>query len=655
MSLLKQLLLSVSVAITAILIGTLGLSIGAARQYLDGQLQSQSENAVSALALSLSQPANQDPVTRELLMMALFDSGQFREIRLHDPAGQVLFERTNEAIQRHVPAWFSQMLPLSQPKGVREISNGWTQVGALSVVVDNRFAVQALWLSTLKMTALIVGAGLAWAVFVGVLLRWFRRVLREEVEAQVLRIGTQQVGPHAAESSRVWELASVSSAIAQTHTRVQQTNQAQLARIDSLELETHRDPITQLPNRKYFVNELNKALHNGAQAQGQVMLVRLRDLQAMNTSMPRTEVDAWLQNMGAQVQLLLQEGAAAGATAGAQLARLNGSDFALLLPGAAGPAAMQVVQNVRALLQSMAVALVDGRWSRWAFVLTAYAQQDTIKDVLSRLDQGLMQAESAGHDEVEYAEFSHAGAQTVLAGEGHWHSVLGDALAHAQQLQIAVQSVASVSLTDTDVRHEAALQLHDAQGHILGAPLFLPAAVRLGLSAQFDVQAIQRGLYWLAEHRDQTLVVRVSVPSLENPRFLPLVQALLGSSLAVELGDALQQLVLELDAHALELVPQVTMAFAAMAARAGVGVGLRRLDQAPKALLTLSQLPLRYVKLGGYYAQQSLENAGAQYLLEAMIHTAQAQGARIYITEAPSPEAAEWLRSKGASLPVVNV
>lgn len=648
MSLLKQLLLSVSVAILAILIGTLALSMGAARQYLDGQLQSQSENAVSALALSLSQPANQDPVTRELLMMALFDSGQFRSMRLTDPVGQALFERAHTETGSAAPGWFSRLLPLSEPKGVRTISDGWKQVGQLAVVVDKRFAEETLWQSSSQMTALIVGAGLSWAVFVGVLLRWFRRVLREEIEAQVLSIGTPQEA--LAGASRVWELAAVSSAIAQTHTRVHQTNQAQLARIDSLELETHSDPITALPNRKYFVNELNKALQNGEQAQGQVMLVRLRDLQAMNVSIPRAQVDDWLRKMGTQVQQLLKDSQAPGA----QLARLNGSDFALLLPGAGGPAAMQVVQAVRKQLQSMSLALADGHWSRWAFVLTAYTRKDTVTDVLSRLDQGLMQAESAGHNEVEYAEFALQGDQPVLAGEGHWQAVLGQALADAQQLDIAVQSVGSASLVDTDVRYEAALQLHDAQGHTLGAPLFLPAAVRLGLSANFDLQALQRGLLWLTKHPAQTLVVRVSVPSLENPKFLDDVQALLGAALASELGAGLQYLVLELDAHALETVPHMAMAFAGMAERAGVGVGLRRLDQAPKALLELSKLRLRYVKLGGYYAQQSLDNPGAQFLLEAMMHTARAQGARIYITDTVSAEAADWLRIKGASLLLVS-
>jgi hypothetical protein len=77
----------VTVAIVAILIGTLAFSIGAARQYLDGQLQSESENAVRAglVAVAAGQPG---PVTQELLMMALFDGGQFKLISLAGTEGQ---------------------------------------------------------------------------------------------------------------------------------------------------------------------------------------------------------------------------------------------------------------------------------------------------------------------------------------------------------------------------------------------------------------------------------------------------------------------------------------------------------------------------------------------------------------------------------------
>ena len=153
MSLLKRLLLTVSVAILIILSGTLALSIHAARQYLDGQLQSQSENAVSALALSLSQPANQDEVTRELLMMALFDSGQFRAISLTGTEGQTLFERSHPDTPGNgvAPPWFARLLPLRVPVAQRAISDGWKQFGTITLVSHSRFAYGALWNNVIQM------------------------------------------------------------------------------------------------------------------------------------------------------------------------------------------------------------------------------------------------------------------------------------------------------------------------------------------------------------------------------------------------------------------------------------------------------------------------------------------------------------------------
>ena len=51
MSILRQLLLSVTLAIAVILLGALALNINAARQYLSGQLQVQSTDAAVSLSL----------------------------------------------------------------------------------------------------------------------------------------------------------------------------------------------------------------------------------------------------------------------------------------------------------------------------------------------------------------------------------------------------------------------------------------------------------------------------------------------------------------------------------------------------------------------------------------------------------------------------
>ena len=648
MSLLRQLLISVSVALLAILTGSLALNLNAAHSYLSEQLMQESENAATSLALSLSQPANQEPVAQELLMSALFDTGHFQAVRLLAPNGAVQFERvqTAQGSDAQVPAWFAGLMPLPTAHAERAVSNGWSQLGTVQVQVDNRFAQQALWHSSLKIALLIAGAGLAWGLFVGALMRWFKRVLQEEITAQVQRIGTDSAVT-VASSSQVRELSAVSSAIQHAHVRVQKAEQVQLQRIESLELETNCDPVTQLPNRKYFLNELNKQLHSGDQAYGHVLLLRLRDLQQLNNSYTRMEVDDWTRAVTQQVRHALQT----RQVANAHIARLNGSDFAVLLPQMHSLAVTQEVQQLRKLLQSLSLSISTDQWSRWAFALTPYAHGDSVSDVLVRLDRGLMQAESAGHSEVEYVEPSSYAHTMAYAGEGQWQQVLTQALQTPGQLQLDVQSATSASLVGTQQRFEATLELHEADGHVLRASLFLPAASRLGLMDDYDLQAVQLGLQWLAQHPGQNLVVRIALVSLEQDAFLPRLRELLQAHSG---SEGLSALLLELDAHALEAAPDNTQQLCTMVGEFGIGVGLRRLDQAPRALIELGALPLRYVKLGGYFAEQAQHNLGARYLVEAMLAAAVAQGAQVYITENVNASAADWLRVKGASLPVLT-
>lgn len=648
MSLLKQLLISVSVAILVILVGTLAFSIGAAKQYLDGQLQAQSENAVSALALSLSQPANQDEVTRELLMMALFDSGQFRVVRLVGTDGQPLFERLHPDIQGMsgaAPRWFSEMLPLAEPIGVRVVSDGWRQVGKLEVAVDSAYARDALWQSSVRMLLMVVGAGLVWALFVSSLLRWFRKVLHEEIVAQVQAIGSQQSGGPVARP-RVAELAEVVLAISDTRERVRTTAQEQTQRIESLELELNRDPVTRLPNRRYFMNELRRVLQQ--QGGGHVMLFRQRDLQALNVQMGRRAADAWL----AEVTERVQEALAQHDLPAALPARLNGSDFVILLPNLAGMQSMHIVQQLRQVLQAKRVPLQGGQWCRWAYSLTDYATDESVSEVMSRLDHALMKAESGGHHEVEYEAYGTVATPRGSKGDVGWQDVLQNALSMPGQLFLAVQPVHSEGAQCADVRYEAGLQLQGPGSQPLAGALFLPVAVRLGLSADFDVRAVQMGLQWLGQHPDDQLIVRLSLPSLTHPQFLSRLRDTLFKG-----DDALalrQRLVLELDAHGLIAYPEEVQAFSKLAEEAQTTMGLRRLDQQPMALVRLHTMPLRYVKLGGEFADKAESSPGSRHLLEAMTDTARTLGLRVYVTDTLNADTARLLRAKGACIPVAS-
>ena len=251
------------------------------------------------------------------------------------------------------------------------------------------------------MVALVVGAGVLWALFAFALVRWIKNRLLREISEHVRSIG-QSTPPQQVEA-RVPELSGVVQALNQTRERVYASVEEQNAQIESLKLELNQDPVTGLPNRKYFVNEFRRALEasaptdsgRGGETGGHVLVLRQRDLADLNRHMPREFIDQWLRAVCERVQASL-----ASLNAGsALLARLNGSDFALLLPlrGAASHDDRRARAHRPARL---AHPRGRGHLCRWAQAMTDYGAGSQAGPVLSRLDFGLMRAESAGNDQV---------------------------------------------------------------------------------------------------------------------------------------------------------------------------------------------------------------------------------------------------------------
>lgn len=651
MSLLRQLLLSVTIAIIFILVGTLVFSVDGARQYLNTQLQAQSENAASSLALSLSQPSNQDTVTRELLIIALYDSGQFREIRLTGTDGTVLFQRHRETVQGKVvaPKWFSDMLPLITPTAIRHVSDGWKQVGELAVTADDLSARDSLWDSSVKVFSLVIGAGILWALFAIFLIRWLKRALRDEITEQVRAIAQNDSTEPAPtiKRNRVSELAQATRMIVDVRQQVRASAQEQNEKIESLEFELNQDATTGLANRKYFMNELRRVLQAvpGDQPEsGYVLIFRQRDLASVNASMPRNAVDNWLRTVGQRVTRIISD----VPDIKTQFARLNGSDFALLIHATAGPETTRLVQQVRQALDILRVRLNDGRMCRWAMGMTDYVSDSDLSTVMSRLDDALMAGESAGHGDVEFISMSghQPGRTGAGSGEAAWRTLLVEGLAD-DRLALAVESLPYEGDLNTN-RFEGSLILYENKSKSkepLSGFLFMPAAVRLGMSVDCDLRAIELGLAWLKENEGE-LIIKVSLPSLLHPKFLPEAQdRLKGLHTTPEFT---KRLTLEIDAHGMVSSPAEVQAFCVGVVDAGAHVGLRRLAQQFDAMVHLHLAPLSYVKLGGDFVKYLLASPGGTQLMIAVTETAISLGMKVYVDDIPDADTRLMLQEYGA-------
>ena len=106
------------------------------------------------------------------------------------------------------------------------------------------------------------------------------------------------------------------------------------------------------------------------------------------------------------------------------LARIGGSDFALLMPRTSAPQAGLLAERVRHELRSLRVPMDKHGWCRWALAMAAFTPGDNVSDTLARLDHALMCAESADDDQI--APASQAPDSTRI-GEYSWHDALSTA------------------------------------------------------------------------------------------------------------------------------------------------------------------------------------------------------------------------------------
>lgn len=323
MSMYRQLWLAIIISTLLALGGSLLASTFSARGYLQSQLSIKNTDNAAALALALSQ-SNPDAVSVELAVAALFDSGHYELIRVIDPMGKVIVERIAEIDELDAPAWFVRRLPITAAPGMAQISNGWKQFGTVTLLSHSRFAYGALWKSTYEMVIALALAGLIGGYLGSLVLRRLRRPL-DAVIAQAKAITERRFVT--IDEPEVPELKHLAIAMNATVGRLKSMFDEEAARLETVRREANFDPLTGLANRDHFMARLRQSLDAEDGASGTLLLIRLADLTGINRRLGRAATDDFLRRSAAAI------GECAERRSQGIAARLNGADFAVMLPG----------------------------------------------------------------------------------------------------------------------------------------------------------------------------------------------------------------------------------------------------------------------------------------------------------------------------------
>lgn len=616
MSLFRQLWLAVVAATVIAFAGSFVVSMLTARHYLEQQLAIKNVDNAASLGLSISQ-LDKDPVTIELQAAAVFDSGQYRLVRLIAPDGKTMLEKAASAPVEHVPEWFVRLFPIESRPGIAQISDGWKQFATVEIISHNQFAYQELWNGALKLLAWFAVGGISMGLLGTSLLHRIRRPL-DAVVGQAQAISERRFVTIPEPTTP--ELKSLAGAMNVMVSRLKAMFAEEAERLERVRREANLDPVTGLANRSWFMNQLNAALaDDDAPASGVLLVLRLANLAGINRRAGRETADEALLRIGNVL------GEIAAQDSRFTAARLNGADFALLLPGIDDPSPQ--AERLQTLLRELgAAALIDDETLGY-LASGSYRHDEEANGLLARIDSALATAESQGPATwCRAADYDNR----QMTSHADWRRMLDSAI-RAERLRLIEFPVAGNRGQLLHLECPLRLQACD-DGEWLAAGSFMPMASRLEMTADLDLAATRLACQRI-EAGAAAVAVNLSGESIRSAAFRDKMQALIASHKGIA-----NRLWLEVsEIGAFEHFDDF-LAFCNAIRPYGCRLGIEHFGRRFSDIGRLHQVGLDYLKIDGSFIREIDRQAGNQAFVKGLCSIAHNIGLTVIAEGVQTPE-----------------
>jgi EAL domain-containing protein (putative c-di-GMP-specific phosphodiesterase class I)/GGDEF domain-containing protein len=600
----------------------IGLAIGGSlvaggwttRQALQEQWRVRNTDAATMLALALTQQKGDVPMI-ELVLSAQFDTGHYSRIRLAADDGRTLFERRAPQATGTAPAWFRRSLQMSAPEGSAIVTDGWRSLGRVHVESQSAWAYDSLWQALLRNVGwlLLVGLG-AMVVAVGGVSRWRRGLDGTLAQARALEAGRFEELPE----PRTLELKRLTAGMNSMVRRMHALFDEHAAQLAALQRQVQTDALTGLANRRHFLVRLEHVLDSSPSddphadsgpgpRRGGLLLVRLSDIESLNTKVGRGVVDRLLAAIGEVMQTYPSrvEGAFAG--------RLNGRDVALYLPAngmarESASALRQALSTVLSVIEPSSRVYIGGVDGLAA---------DGSSDALARADEALARAEALTPDDVQVLDLTDGEGMGESEWRGRLVRALGGGRARISEYPVILQNGSVVHL-------ECPLRVQLAEdGPFVQAERWLPMAMRGQLMDQVDLVAAQLALSAIA--RDgKPRCIHVSASALADSSFVREFERRLAT-----VPQAAGKLSIEVDESATANLRRWRDA-AERWRPLGVRMGIDNTGRALETLANARSYGVDYLKVDGRFIRGLAKDAALADFARQLVVTARAMGVSLY-------------------------
>jgi diguanylate cyclase (GGDEF)-like protein len=358
----------------------------------------------------------------------------------------------------------------------------------------------------------------------------------------------------------------------------------QTIRTAKAEHQASHDSLTELPNRRWFREEVARALAAAGARRAAVLLVDLNRFKEVNDTLGHHHGDLVLRQVGPRIQAAFRQKDV--------VARLGGDEFAVFMPDVTEPgSAHAAVQRFQAALKTPIEADGISIELDASVGLAWYPDHGTDVDtLLQRADVAMYRAKDTQRSLVTYRaeDDYHSHARLALVTDLR-RALSEDALLLHYQPQVDVRR-------DTPVGAEGLVRWNHPERGLLRPADFIEVAEHTGLIKDLTYNVIDLGLRdlraWHDSGRELSLSLNISARCLLDRSFPEEVARLLASH---RVGGS--DLTLELTESSLMADPATAKATMEDLSELGVSLAIDDFGTGYSSLAYLTQLPVRELKV----------------------------------------------------------
>ena len=421
MTLFKQIAIMLSIFLIIILTTVLVLNFQSANESAQERLYEDAKNTASSLSLSLG-TAGGDVSIMSTMINANFDSGNYLEISLHDVDDAVLYSRKIETRQADVPKWFLQSVKIEAPVASANVSAGWSQVGILHVQSDVAHAYTQLYtilINLLISFSILTFIGLVILNLILITILKPLKGVQKQAEAVIRNeFIIQNNIPYTQEFKDV--VLGMNNMVSKVKAMFDKGNE-ELKRQKELE---YIDASTKLKNRKYLIDKLPEFLKIDATSKGGInIMISLNGVIEANEKIGHKKVD----DLFLEIANIFK--AHASNFPNSIVARMNGTEFSILLPDCTHTYVLELAQGIKESTTNLIEKLgLDSSITYISLGLYEYNYTQNIGQLLALSDNALSQAKF----NETHIHLDRADSATEVMGKEAWRAILNKALSSNQ-------------------------------------------------------------------------------------------------------------------------------------------------------------------------------------------------------------------------------